>query len=298
LTTIDSAQLRALLVKLLPGLNITSTPAASGQRAVYFADFGLGADPAFISWGNVVVKVAEQLSIKQIAYLQKEIEILNSLDSPFFPTLHYNDVFSTDPDTEDPLPNKIFVSIEQRIAAEPLTDCKARFNTEEQVKKLLVGLIDGLNLLWSRPDKIVHRDLKPANILIRADDSVVIIDLGIVRQEGAVGHTETHAPFGPCTPPYASPEQANNDKKNITFKSDCFTLGTIAYELLTGVNPYYDPAKDKLDDVLDKVRSHTPTTLVTQGKASQRFSDAIEKIMRKQPYERYRTPEFFRAALV
>jgi serine/threonine protein kinase len=216
----------------------------------------------------------------------------------YYPKLHYNEAFTHDPDNGDSLAHLVFVSIEERVDAEPLSKCKARFTTESKVIGLLNSLIDGLDLLWSRPEKIVHRDLKPENILVRKDGSVVIIDLGIVREEGAPGLTDDAAQWGPCTPPYASPEQARNDKKNITFKSDLFTLGTIAYELLTGSNPYADPQTDTKEDMLVKIQTLVPTTLYALGKTTQLFSQMIEVLMKKEPFERFRTVSRFKQSLL
>lgn len=294
--TVDAQPLRSLLARLLPGLKIEAVANPSGQRVVYFAKFEEPASSKFLAWGNVVVKVSEQLHPKQIAYLQKEIQLLNSLKTNYYPRLYYNDVFTHDPDTEDPLKFRLFVSIEERIKALPLNSCRAMFATESKVIQLLLGLIDGLDLLWSRQEKLVHRDLKPENILIRPDESVAIIDLGIVREEGTVGLTEDNAIYGPCSPPYASPEQAANDKKSISFKSDFFALGTNAYELITGKNPYFCNG-DSREDVLEKVKCLVPTPLYQLKKSSKAFSDILETVMKKHPYERYRTVSRFREAL-
>jgi len=295
--TQDSPDLRNLLCKLLPGLSIESVASPSGQRVVYYAKFVDRAPVTRINWGSVVVKVAEQLNARQIAYLQKEVSILKSLRSRFYPKLRHDEAFSHHPETGDPLPYLIFVSIEERIDALPLTQCRSLFSTEDKASKLLLNLIDGLDILWSRPEKIVHRDLKPANILIRQDESVVIIDLGIVREEGTAGITDDYAPWGPCTPPYASPEQANNDKNNISFRSDFFSLGTIEYELIAGFNPYQSN-NDSREDILNKVRSLVPKTLYECGLTAMSFSDIIEVLMKKHPFERYRTVSRFRQALV
>lgn len=295
--TVDNKDLRTLLCDFLPGLCIESVASPSGQRVVYYAKFIVPATPSQIGWGGIVVKIADQLNAHQIAYLQKEILILNSLHSPYYPRLHYNNLISYRPETEDPLPSKIFISIEERAAAVPLTSCSELFSTEQKISKLLLDLIEGLSLLWSRPEKIVHRDLKPANLLIRHDESIVIIDLGIVREEGKPGITYDDSPWGPCTPLYASPEQANNDKRNISFKSDFFALGTIAYELRTGSNPY-GKASDDARTIFSKVREYKPATLFSVGLASEGFSEIIEVLMKKEPFERYRTIPLFKQALL
>ena len=295
--TEDNNNLRKLLCDFLPGLCIESVASPSGQRVVYYAKFVAPAPPSQIGWGAIVVKIADQLNAHQIAYLQKEILILNSLRSRYYPKLYYNNLITYRPETEDPLPFKIFISIEERANAVPLTSCSGLFSTEQKVSKLLLDLIEGLNLLWSRPERIVHRDLKPANLLVRHDESIVIIDLGIVREEGKPGITYDDLPWGPCTPLYASPEQTRNDKRNISFKSDIFALGTIAYELMTGSNPY-GKASDDARTVFSKVRDYKPTTLFNLGLASEEFSKIIELLMKKEPFERYRTVPLFRQALL
>lgn len=295
---VDSNHLRDLLCRLLPGLVIEQAAKPSGQRIVYFCTFeGGGAKGKQIAWGKIVLKVAAELHPTQIAYLQKEIEILNSLESPNYPKLYYNDVFSEDPGTETRLAKRLFITIEERVDAQPLTICRNKFFDERSVLELLLKLVDALSLIWNHKKKLVHRDLKPDNILIKENNDVVIIDLGILREEGAVGLTKSYAFCGPCTPLYASPEQARNDKKNISFKSDLFSLGTIAYELMTGSNPYVSGPDDGVAEILENVVNMTPPSLKSLNKASDRFSNLLEKLMAKEPYQRHRSVEFLKADL-
>jgi serine/threonine protein kinase len=245
--------LQETITKLLPGLVIDQVVRASGQRVVYFAHFQAPASDLFISWNKVVIKVTEELDPRQIAYLQKEIDILNQLNSSCYPRLHHHEAFTHHPDTEAPLNHRIFVTIEERIDAKPLSDCKDSYSDEKAVADLLLQLIDGLSLLWKHKDKLIHRDIKPDNILIRASGEVVIIDLGILREEGALGLTAHDAPWGPCTPAYASPEQARNEKDLINFKSDFFALGILSYELLSGANPFYTSDCHSREDILSNV---------------------------------------------
>jgi eukaryotic-like serine/threonine-protein kinase len=243
----DSSALRELLAALMPGINIGNSPSPSGQRVVYFCHFAPPTKPVGMEkWGAVVVKVSEGISAAQIAYLEKEIEILNSLKSRHYPTLLWNETFTEDPRTNEKLPNRLFVTVEERIESRPLRAVMNDYREARAMLTLLRDLVNALEPLWTHKAKLVHRDLKPENILIRKTGEVAIIDLGIIREEGAKGVTLSFIPHGPCTPHYASPEQAKNDKKNITFKSDFFSLGVIAYELIAGKLPFgaYDADND------------------------------------------------------
>ncbi len=71
----------------------------------------------------------------------------------------------------------------------------------------------------------------------------------------------------------------------------------MAYQLLAGVHPYWS-ASDFKSTIRDKVVTHNPPSLHSLGKASQTFSDIVERISKKEPYQRYRTIDAFHAALI
>jgi serine/threonine-protein kinase len=291
---IDSSEIRDRLVHLFPGIVIDSNALASGQRLVYFCHFSdlkdvPEAQRAWVKWGPVVLKVSEDVHPSIIARLEKEREILNSLDSPYYPRLLYCDVFSEDPVTEERFRHRLFVTVEERIDGVPLDNCRERFSSEQSALNLLKQLVDGLSLLWLHAQKIIHRDLKPANILIKIDGSPVIIDLGIIREQGAVGVTGTHWNMGPCTPAYASSEQLKNEKRLITFKTDFFSIGVIIYELLTGRNPFAIDPHDSVELIVHRALTEYPKTLFELGRASKPFSILVERLMSKEPYMRPRT---------
>ena len=86
---------------------------------------------------------------------------------------------------------------------------------------------------------VVHRDLKPGNILVTADGQVQLLDFGIAKlMEG--DRTEdtllTELSGRALTPAYASPEQIRGEPLGTA--SDVYSLGAVAYELLTGARPY------------------------------------------------------------
>jgi eukaryotic-like serine/threonine-protein kinase len=76
---------------------------------------------------------------------------------------------------------------------------------------------------------IIHGDLKPENILIAEDGEVKVLDFGIAKIQSI---TPTHMSLA-GTPSYMSPEHKIS-VHNLTFSSDIYSLGVIAYELITG----------------------------------------------------------------
>ena len=285
----DNAELRELLSFLYPDLVIDDVAATSGQRVVYFCHFNDTDDDSNErhTWGDVVLKISEGSSAQAIAYFQREIEILNNLSHPGYPRLIFNEVINEDPRTEEKFRYKLFITVEERIVSQPLSEVMDQYVTEEAVIDLLHKIVTVLRPLWEWDPPLIHRDLKPENILITPDNDVVIIDLGIVREEGSAGVTLSAASFGPCTPRYASPEQANNDKRNISFKSDLFSLGTLCYELLADENPF-DDGNTLLDEILVNVLTVDPMPLDVKCGCSASMSELIKKMMQKFPYKRHR----------
>jgi tetratricopeptide (TPR) repeat protein len=91
-----------------------------------------------------------------------------------------------------------------------------------------------------QPLGIVHRDVSPQNVLLSFEGEVKVTDFGIAKARGALtspddtsGH-KLQGKFG-----YMSPEQARGER--VDARSDLFSLGTILYECVTGVNPFAAP---------------------------------------------------------
>lgn len=298
----DTEKLRATVAHIFPDLVIDGVARESGQRVVYYCHFegpGLAAgdEVPWSSWGNVVMKICTGIDAATIAYMQMEIEVLNSLNSPYFPRLHWNDLYIEDPITEEKFSERLFVSIEQYIESTPLSQCEDQFCNESAVISLILELIEGASLLWLHERKLVHRDLKPDNILIRPTGKPVIIDLGILRETGSKGVTQTMF-WGPMTLNYAAPEQVNYDKKAISFKTDLFSLATIAYELLAKKNPYIPDAGNSAHEIANNILALYPTNLEELGVASSQFSQIIRRMMQKEPYRRYRSVDTLRNDLI
>jgi serine/threonine protein kinase len=82
---------------------------------------------------------------------------------------------------------------------------------------------------------ILHRDLKPANVMLREDNSPVLIDFGLARRSMEdAGTTGAGQVLG--SPYYISPEQSQGQR--VDARTDLYSLGVMFYEMLTGQRPY------------------------------------------------------------
>ena len=140
---------------------------------------------------------------------------------------------------------------------------------------------------------VVHRDIKPENILVdRATGRAMVTDFGIARladalQVGAL--TRTGQVLG--TVGYMSPEQVTGSE--VDGRSDLYSLGVVAFEMLSGKLPFDGPAPvvivahaTRPAPPLATVALHVPAALCA----------VVDRCLRKDPSERYASGDALAAA--
>lgn len=82
---------------------------------------------------------------------------------------------------------------------------------------------------------VIHRDLKPSNLIVTPDGTLKLTDFGIAKDVDVTQITEANCTVG--TAAYMSPEQCRGER-DITYKSDLYSLGIVLYELICGRKPF------------------------------------------------------------
>ncbi len=153
-------------------------------------------------------------------------------------------------------------------------------------------------LAYAHAHGVIHRDIKPDNILLARDGGAVMVtDFGIARAvSGATGAetrlTATGVAIG--TPAYMSPEQCAGDKE-VDGRSDLYSLGVVAYHMLTGAPPF---AGSSNAGMLVKHLSERPVpVLQRRPDAPPAFANAVMRLLEKDPANRFPTAAALLGAL-
>lgn len=128
--------------------------------------------------------------------------------------------------------------------------------------------------------QLVHRDVSPQNILISKMGDIKITDFGIAKAAIKLSQTQPGKIQGKYS--YMSPEQALG--KNITFKSDIFSLGIVFYELLTAKKVY--GSSETIKRYSEATRANIPRIGTIIGELPSQIDTIITRMVAKDPNDR------------
>lgn len=137
---------------------------------------------------------------------------------------------------------------------------------------------------------IVHRDLKSQNIIVGAGDTVSILDFGLAR--GLVDEKLTLDAVVLGTPHYISPEQAMGEPADA--RSDIYSLGIIAFEMLAGVLPF--TADSALGIAMKQISEAVPGNLSLYPDVSPGLRGAVHRALEKRREDRFQSASELEAA--
>jgi serine/threonine protein kinase len=164
-----------------------------------------------------------------------------------------------------------------------------RFSMHDTVR-ILYQMCAGVDAIHSAG--IVHRDLKPANILISELGEIKITDFGIARTKDGRKLTARGGVVG--TIKYVSPEYLADGTVEKT--GDIYSIGTIAYELITGEVPF--TGSNMFETVERKLHQSAVAPLVRNPECPAELSSIVERALRRDPQERFQTVMEMIAALI
>ena len=186
----------------------------------------------------------------------------------------------------------LYIALEY-LQGRTLAEVAARGRMEWRPALRIVGRV-AQALHYAHAQGVVHRDIKPANIMIQDSGEPKIMDFGIAKLD-AVQLTSTGQFFG--TPMFMSPEQALG--LSVDARTDLFSLGSVAYLLLTGRPPFeadsvpgiltrvaYQPSKPlrkwapdvpaDVEDIVSRATAKEPAARYPDGRA---MADDVEDVL-------------------
>ena len=164
---------------------------------------------------------------------------------------------------------------------------QAKFGLKE-IGEMVRQLLDGLG--YAHELGVVHRDIKPSNILINDDGRLKLTDFGIARIDSST-LTQVGEIMG--SPGYMSPEQFLGT--DIDARSDIYSVGIIAYELLANRRPFTGNNAEIMRQALTE-RPVNPSE--HNPKISVQLDWAAQKALAKKQADRFQTAKEFSEAFV
>jgi serine/threonine-protein kinase len=210
---------------------VTQILGEGGMGRVYLAEQQMGTNVRKVAVKTLQAQYAKDQQV--LARFHRECGTVSELEHPN--TIQFFD-FGQTPD------GQLYIAMEF-VQGESLSDAmKQGPMRPDRVLRILAQVCGSLEEAHGRG--VVHRDLKPDNVILttRAGqaDFVKVLDFGIAKRSEAKDQAQeqklTQQGMVLGTPPYMSPEQFTG--KELDLRSDIYSLGVMAYEMLTGRLPF------------------------------------------------------------
>jgi serine/threonine-protein kinase len=150
--------------------------------------------------------------------------------------------------------------------------------------EVVIGLVSQIAsaIDYAHAEGVVHRDIKPSNVIVYSGEKVKVTDFGIAKLMDA---DATHSGLMMGTPSYMSPEQAMGE--DLDGRTDIFSLGVVAFEMLSGRQPF--PGNNVTSILYKLVHSDPvqPDDLEVLGLLPDKWHQVFSRVLAKNPKDRY-----------
>ena len=260
----EASQVARSLRDPIPGYTIRKTIGESDKALVYLASSEkLGTDVAL----KVTKSDNDDQQDQQV--FAREYEALSALRNPSIVTIYD---YGTNAGRE-------FLAMEYF----PRGDFKSRLLRgilEVDALRYLEQIARALQVVHEAG--ILHRDLKPPNLMLRENDTIVLIDFGLARNFGG-GPSNTRTGVLRGSPYYMSPEQALGE--DLDGRTDLYSLGILFYEMLTGRKPYSGLS------AMDVLQQHVTAPLPQLPHSNVHLQALLEGFIAKSRDDRFATAD-------
>jgi hypothetical protein len=170
-------------------------------------------------------------------------------------------------------------------------DRETQFSVDEAVR-ITSQVADALD--YAHRHGVIHRDIKPESILLH-DGRPMVADFGIaLAVSAAAGGRMTETGLSLGTPHYMSPEQATAEKE-ITGRSDVYSLASVLYEMLTGNPPHTGASAQQI--IMKIITEQAAAVTQFRKSVPPNVAAAVGKALEKLPADRFESAAAFAAAL-
>jgi len=170
-------------------------------------------------------------------------------------------------------------------------DRETQLGIEEAVQ-ITTEVADALD--YAHRQGVIHRDIKPENILLH-DGRPMVADFGIaLALSAAAGGRMTETGLSLGTPHYMSPEQATAEK-DLSNRSDVYSLGSVLYEMLTGNPPHVGASAQQI--IMKIVTEDAAPVTQVRKSVPPNIASAVAKSLEKLPADRFASARAFAEAL-
>lgn len=266
------------------------------QIAIEFAEKNHLTDIVFKGKGNfketyrATIREGEFIALKildpqkcSLERSQREIQTMMKCDTPLITKLYDHGSFSANNG------QSYYFCIEEYMDGGSLAEqISGEALNSSTIRQYTITLVEALDYLKNMD--LVHRDIKPENIMFRSSSNVpVLLDLGLARDLSESSLTPTWLPRGPGTPYYSAPEQLNNEKHLINWRTDQFSLGVVIGICLTRVHPFSEIGMTQADTVSAVANRGSCTSGFTTEASDLGFGFVV-KMLDPWPHRRYQLP--------